>query len=151
MIDKLIGCKLDGASRILNLASLEFKSKESESIHLHIQCFFRIVSGSTVLVSSDDMYECRSNVDPDDFEWDAPGQSLYDECILEKHKEILFSSAIISAEKNSIGDLVIRFENCLELQAFVNSTTEDCEMYRIFDEKEHFVVEVGSTRTEENV
>lgn len=151
MINKLIGCKLDGASRILNLASLEFKSKESETMHLHIQCFFRIVNGGTVLVSSEDMYECRSNIDPDDFKWDAPGQSLYDECILEKCKKLLYSSAIISAEKNSIGDLVIRFENGLELQAFVNSTTDDCEMYRIFDEKEHFVVEVGSVRTEENI
>lgn len=139
LIDSLCGGKIFNISRVCNLISIDIHTKGNEEIHLHIQTFFRIVKKNKVVLSSEDIYRCGRNCNKNEFEWDVPGQSVFDESLLE-NKSVICNSTIQKVEKEKNGDLTICLNNDICLQAFIDTTKKE-EKYRIFSLKEDIIVE----------
>ena len=127
----LIGAKISEIHRICNLISFHFKLGEKFT-YLHVQSFFRILQNHKVIISSEDYYRCGKNGDEENFEWDRPGSSIFDDCVKE-HLEKLRNAAVTELKESENGDLTINFENAICMQILID-TTETEEMYRIFDD-----------------
>jgi hypothetical protein len=135
LLDSLINKKISDIGRICDLISVCFNGKSEENrVYLHIQSFFRIIKNNKVIVCSDDMYRCHPDFENEEFEWDAPGKSVYD-VSLSNHYDILRDSAIISVIQSPCKDLTIIFENDIEIQIIINSTDSE-EKYRIFNDED---------------
>ena len=139
MLKQLIGKKISGINRVCDLVCLQFGSENEKDISLHIQSFFRFVKNGKVLICSDDMCRCDPACDQELFEWDVPGNSVYDASI-KANRDILFNSKVLSANTNLVGDLIIVFEHDIELQILID-TVESEEKYRIFNDCDEFVKE----------
>ena len=127
----LIGAKITEIHRICNLISFHFKLGKKFT-YLHVQSFFRILQKDNVIISSEDIYRCGKNVTEENFEWDLPDSSIFDDCIKE-HLEKLCNAAVTEIKESANGDLTINFENAICMQILID-TTETEEMYRIFDD-----------------
>ena len=138
LFDELLGSKIFQISRVCDLVSMQLTTQKGNELCLHIQSFFRIIKDRDVIISSEDMYRCASSSNCESFEWDVPGNSIYDQA-LEKIREDLYNAAIVEYNRNDIGDMSITFENNLILQILVD-TTESEEKYRIFNDTDCDIV-----------
>ena len=138
MIKELIGASIRDFSRACNLVCIEFVRRDGNKFSFHIQSFFRIVHNSTILVSSEDIYRCRSDCKAEEFEWDVPGKSIFDES-LEKLLPFISDLSVVDVKSANCGDLIITFDDDTSLQVFVD-TVESEEKYRILGNGESWVV-----------
>ena len=138
LIKKMIGGKIADISRTCDLISIQINTRKHGNLFLHIQSFVRIINNKRIIVSSEDMYKCGSNCNLVDFNWDVPGESLFDDS-LKKHTNLIFNSVIIQVRKNQNDDLYIKLENGCLIQISIN-TSEFEEKYRIFNDEEEFIV-----------
>lgn len=109
----------------------------SSEIALHSQCTFRIVSEKSVFLTSIDMYFPRDDIKIDDFVWDIPGQSLFEQR-LDLVKQELLGKNVINVEFSKNHDMYITLENGVIFQFFRIYTwgeVLDNENIRIFDSK----------------
>ena len=137
LLYKIINGQIINISRVCNLISIQIRSETKALITLHIQSFFRIIKNSSILISSEDMYSPSSKYSEEEFEWDIPGKSIFDESI-NKHKEDVINAKIKHATINTVGDIDIFLDNGFIIQVIVD-TMITSEKYRIFDESEEFV------------
>ena len=139
-VDKLIGGRITSINRICDLVSICFSLSNANDIYMHIQSFFRVLKDNIIIITSDDMYrrgnDCKDN---EEFRWDLPGQSLYDDSV-NKYIGTLIGSIVANVRKEANGDLVLFCNNGLELQIFIN-TVEIEEKYRIFSDTDGIVVD----------
>ena len=137
-LKNLLGSQITGISRVCDLASIEFTTRDGEKINLHVQTFFRFVSDDRILLSSEDMYRCDASFDVSTFEWDVPGKSLYDVTV---HKvfDWIGSTIVSDIKKMKTNDLIISFQNGLQLQIFINSVFSE-EKYRAFDDANSYEI-----------
>ena len=140
LFDKIIEGKIISVSRICNLISIRIKSKSEEFVSLHIQSFFRITNSTRVLVSSEDIYRPNSE-HQEEFNWDVPGESIFDESI-NKYKKDLLQAKIQQVLVKITGDIDIFLDNGFIIQIIID-TTISSEKYRIFDEMKEFVFVTG--------
>ncbi len=137
LLTQIIGGKINNISRVCDLICIEI-SNNNKNIFIHIQSFFRILKNNKVIISGEDIYRCKKDINPDNFNWDIPGDSIFDEAV-KNYYSILTNSQIIEAEKNITGDLYILLENNLFLQIIVD-TSESEEKYRVFDDFQSFIM-----------
>ena len=138
LFDELLGSKISQISRVCDLVCMQLTTPKGNELCLHIQSFFRIIKDGDVIICSEDMYRCASSSNYESFEWDVPGNSIYDQA-LKKIREDLRNVSIIEYNRNDIGDMSIIFENNLILQIFVD-TIESEEKYRIFNDNDCDIV-----------
>ena len=136
-LSKIVNKKIISFNRVCDLLSITISDLNEEEIFIHIQSFFRFLKDGKVLISSEDMYRCGKKSNLENFQWDKPGESLFDDT-MKLNNDILFNSKIVSFNIENSGDLTVHFENDLILQIFVD-TSESEEKYRIFDSQEEFV------------
>ena len=138
LLKKIIGTKLGDISRICDLISVRLDFEEQNNIFLHIQSFFRILKEGKVIVCSEDIYKCGKDSADENFAWDTPGKSLFDESIKE-HTNNLIGTCVIDCKKMDSGDCIISFEKDIVFQILIN-TVEFEEKYRVFNDNEEFIV-----------
>ena len=136
---KIIDGNISSINRICNMVCIEFTTKVGSQIYFHIQSFFRVKRGQKIIICSEDMYRRGQNSIKENFEWDIPGLSVYDDSV-EYYLDLLTSSRITNVTKNDSGDLAISLENDLNMEILVDTTVTE-EKYRLFDEAQEFVVE----------
>ena len=117
LFDKIIEGKIISVSRICNLISIRIKSKSEEFVSLHIQSFFRITNSTRVLVSSEDIYRPNSE-HQEEFNWDVPGESIFDESI-NKYKKDLLQAKIQQVLVKITGDIDIFLDNGFIIQIII--------------------------------
>ena len=139
LFNSLIGGTIVNVDRVCNLITINICTADKKELHLHIQSFFRIIEKDKIILSSEDIYRCGTKTKMDDFEWDVPGQSVFDESMTEINK-IIINSVITKVQKEKSGDLIIYADNDICLQAIID-TTEKEEKYRLFNSKEDIIVE----------
>ena len=137
--NSLVGGTIVNVGRVCNLITVNICTEDKKEIHLHIQSFFRIITKEKIILSSEDIYRCGTKTKTDEFEWDVPGQSVFDESLTESNK-IIFNSVIKKVQKEKNGDLIICTDNGICLQVIID-TTEKEEKYRLFNSKEDIIVE----------
>ena len=136
LLTQIIGGKINNISRVCDLICIEISNNKNSFIH--IQSFFRILKNNKVIISTEDIYRCKKDINSDNFNWDIPGDSIFDEAVM-NYYSILTNSQIIEASKNITGDLYILLENNLFLQIIVD-TSESEEKYRVFDDFQSFIM-----------
>ena len=137
LLNKIIEGQIVNISRICNLISIQIHSKNGEQLAIHIQSFFRIINKNVVLISSEDIYRPSLKYQDEDFDWDIPGKSIFDETI-QKYKTNLLNAKINQVTFSITGDMAIVLDNDYIIQIIVD-TTISSEKYRIFDETDEFV------------
>ena len=85
LLNKIIEGQIVNISRSCNLISIQIRSKNGKQLAIHIQSFFRIINKTVVLISSEDIYRPSLKYQDEDFDWDIPGKSIFDETI-QKYK-----------------------------------------------------------------
>ena len=85
------------------------------------------------------MYRCGKDASEDQFNWDEPGKSRFDDAVKD-NLDMISKSKITKVEKNNIGDVNIQFENHLELHIIIDTVLSE-EKYRVFNDDEHVVFE----------
>ena len=138
ILKNFIGGRIINISRICNLLSIRMILSDNHTISLHVQSFFRIMKRNKVVVSSEDMYRCSEKISSETFEWDVPGNSIFDET-LQKYHEELVNSNILQVRKSKNGDLLLVLENGIVLQILIDTAVSE-EKYRIFDENFSVIV-----------
>ena len=108
--------------------------------YLHTQTLTRVIHKSKVILSSYDMCKCGKEEKSEDFKWwETVTDSVYD-ITLKQITPLLLKSRILKVCPKKTMDLFIYLENDLCLQV-LNSTVEECELYRIFDNhEEHDII-----------
>ena len=101
-LSSLKGGVISQISRTCDMVSIRVDLKNAEVIFIHIQSFFRIIKNNKVIISSEDIFQCDKCYDNCSFEWDIPGQSVFDNSIKE-HQSELCDLKIIEMNQNSIG------------------------------------------------
>ena len=140
------GCCLVSVSRICDLIKLDFLTTEGESVCLHVQTsIFRGLKQNKLLISSQDIYLPSKHYKKKKFikfKWDVPGNSLFDDQMLDFKKEFLNKKI---EEIKIIGkDLVIDFGDGLLIELLCCTLEEERELYRVFkkgDLESHIIVE----------
>ena len=115
-----------------NLICIGIDLPDHTFVRFHIQTLLRIVYKSKMILSSEDMYVCGFEGENNDFQWDKPGDSLFD-LTLEQISPLLLKSPIVRVCPKKTMDLFVYLENGLCLQV-LNYTVRDVERYRIFDD-----------------
>lgn len=136
--NKLRGGKISKISRSCNLISIQVKGKDEEEIFLHIQSFFRILKNRKILVSSDDIYRCGEKCSAENFVWDTPGNSVFDE-VLQTYITQICNVKILQVKQEESNDLIITLEDGWMLQILIDTTISE-EKYRIFNQKRNIVI-----------
>ena len=134
----IVGGKIKKIHRVCDLITMEFETSNQQNVYVHIQSFFRIVKDNRVIISSEDMYRCGKNVDSNQFVWDTPGRSIFDQSLKENF-DFIRTLRVIDVIKHPIGDITFCFEKNALIQILIN-TTEFEEKYRIFDDFETIIV-----------
>lgn len=132
LFEKMIGGSISTFHRVCDLITIQIITKENEIINLHIQTFFRIIKDKKVIVSSEDMYRSKTEIDSEGFELDTMGNSVYDESI-ERYLSIIQDSIIFEAYQEKNGDLIIALDNDLVFEVLINTSISE-EKYRIFND-----------------
>lgn len=115
-----------------NLICIGIDLPDHTFVRFHIQTLMRIVYKSKVILSSEDMYVCGFEGENNDFQWDKPGDSLFD-LTLEQISPLLLKSTISKVCPKKTMDLFVYLENGLCLQV-LNYSVRDVERYRIYDD-----------------
>lgn len=139
LIKSLIQSKIVDISRVCDLICVQFETRDKKEISLHVQSFFRIIRGQQIILTSEDMYRCGKKCDSEVFEWDIPGNSIFDECLC-SNKRWIYKERLIKIKRKKCGDLLLTFENNMFMQIFVDTTCVE-EKYRIFDDSQDSVIE----------
>lgn len=134
LLEKMIGGIIFAIHRVCDLITIQINTLGNEVINLHIQTFFRALKGKKVIISSEDMYRSKAEIDSESFELDAMGNSIYDESI-ERYLSIIQGSKILKAYQEKNGDLIIALENDLVFEVLINTSVTE-EKYRIFNDDE---------------
>ena len=128
----MVGGKIIYLHRSCDLICIGIDLPDHTLVRFHIQTLMRIIQKSKVILSSEDMYVCGFEEKGNDFQWDKPGDSLYD-LTLEQISPLLLKSPIVRVCPKKTMDLFVYLENGLCLQV-LNYTVRDVERYRIFDD-----------------
>ena len=139
-LNNFLGGRIASLSRACDMVCIGFNLSNSNEIYIHIQSFFRILKDNMIIVSSQDMCRRGSNCkDNEEFNWDVPGQTRYDDS-LNEHIGTLIGSVVVDVKQETNGDLVLFFNNDVVLQIFID-TVEIEEKYRIFSDTDGIVVD----------
>lgn len=141
LVKALMQSKIIDISRVCNLICIQFLTIEEKIISLHIQSLFRVIKNARILLSSEDIYRCGKKCKPELFEWDTPGDSIFDECLIDI-KEQFHQGKLVKTKFTKIGDVYLLFDTGIILQIVVDTTCFE-EKYRIFDEKRLFIWETA--------
>ena len=139
VLEKLTGGYIINIYRICDLCGFTVSLPDNEEIDIHIQTFFRIVKNGNVIVASPDMFRPSDDCDEDSFEWDIPGNSLYDASIA-TNLEIIKRSKIVDV-KAFKKDFFIYLENGISLEFYSDTVELGEEKLRVFSSEEEFVIE----------
>ena len=141
------GCCLVNVVRICDMIKLDFLTTEGETVCLHVQTtIFRGLKHNKLLISSRDIYVPSIRYKKKKFrrfKWDIPGNSLFDDQMLDFKKEFLSKKV---EGVNVVGkDLILDFGEGLVIELLSCTLEKDRELYRVFkkgDLASHIVVEV---------
>ncbi len=134
----LCGAKIKEIKRTCNLIMLVIVKDENE-INFHSTCFLRIYNSEKILLCSDDLYK-RGSKAKEDFEWDIPDSSLFDDCI-EVNGEY-FIGISISDINISYDKFIIELVNGVIIEAIPDTVDYDdyTEAYRLFTRTEDLLI-----------
>jgi hypothetical protein len=157
-LQTLIGLPFWNAGRAADLEWFQFgrpktvtdfkgKTKTVGEYALHVQCDWRILDATGVIVALPDRYKPADEIgDPENFEWDRPGANLCDR----KMSQFLARTAGISqivtqVEADDVGCLRILLSTDVAIEVFPDSSASDeySEHWRFFEpasETEHLVM-----------
>ena len=141
LINALIQSQIVNISRICDLICVQFETTNRERVFLHIQSFFRIIKGKKIILCSEDMYKCGKKADQKLFEWDIPGDSIFDENLIDK-MGLICQCKLLGVRFAKNGDMVLSFDNDMTIQVMMDTTCIE-EKYRIFDEKVEIIKKSG--------
>lgn len=155
-LNVLIGKILWGAGRAADIEWFQFGKKQTivteKGIHkdvgeyaVHVQCAWRISSSSGIFVASQDMYISATNSvqQPEDFDWDQPGNNRCDvriSMLLNGRESTPLLVNNVSAD--SSGGFCLSLSDYYSLEVFPDSSI-DYECWRLFQpykDGEHFIV-----------
>ena len=80
LLTQIIGGKINNISRVCDLICIEISNNKNTFIH--IQSFFRILKNNKVIIYTEDIYRCKKYINSDNFNWDIPGDSIFDEAVM---------------------------------------------------------------------
>ena len=132
----ILGGKISNISRVCDLVCIQIETC-NEVVCIHIQSFFRFLKNGNVVISSNDIYNCSDKFNDEDFEWDVPGKSVFDES-LNLYKKDLFNISILKIKRNRAGDLKIIFQHGYVLEILID-TIKNEEKYRIFNQHIEYI------------
>lgn len=111
---------------------------------IHLNCHWRFVDKSKILVGSQDLYEPIQSIHvaPQEFNWDEPNANVRDITLQEL---INFNHLVVAdIETDAYGGFYIAFGNDVKLEVFPSLSKKDkhAEYWRFLDneKKKHFVV-----------
>ena len=130
LVNRIRGGKIIDISRSCDLVCIKIETIDNP-VYLHIQSFFRVLQNGKIVISVDDIYKSR-NLETEEFEWDVPGNSVFDES-LNMHRKEIQNSKILKTRKKLNGDFAIFFEHGYVLEIFVDTVLQE-EKYRFFDD-----------------
>ncbi|MFX0549442.1 hypothetical protein ACOAKC_08895 [Hathewaya histolytica] len=151
---KIIGLPLIAAGRVCDLIWFGFGRRikvkdnrgrgyrEVAEYALHVQCPWRLIDISKIIVGSYDKYVPNSKIEySDEFDRDIEGENLCDER-LKKLFELHASKLVVKSVKlDKFGELEISFSDNYVLDIMPDISTDD-EVWRFFQngvEKKHLV------------
>ena len=128
-----------------DVSNIDYKGRKRvfAKFSLHIQCPFRILLNTKIIIGNNDIYEPNTEKIPlENFNWESYGDSLFDKQ-LEKIASELYTNdvKVIDINLSLIGDLQIILSNNLCIETFINGTSNS-EMWRFFEtgtDLPHFV------------
>lgn len=138
---------------MLQISFGEMVQYEEEMIprySFHLQCSFRFIKGTDILLTSRDMYLPASkfygdkfkweDYDDSTFEWDVVGNNAFDENLLKLKKDGILNARVRYASVDVNGDLNINFNDGMILETYL-TTNLIYESWRALDMKEdiHYV------------
>lgn len=132
VLEKLITAQIRKINRICDMVSIELITPQQKKFFLHIQSFFRILKNDKVVICASDMYRRSTKLQNESFDWDKPGQTLYDDAIDENIEE-LCGVQILDIHQSDSGDLRILFSSNFSLEIFVDTIVSE-EKFRIFND-----------------
>lgn len=115
--------------------------KPKNEYALHIQCAWRIVKDTRIIVGSRDFYTPRTGITSDSFAWDTPGANRVDEKI-EELKALQSNVVIDKIAADEFGGIKVTFNSGINLEVFPDDSLED-EFWRLIvagEPSKHFVV-----------
>jgi len=114
---------------------------------LHLDCCFRVRMDDEILVTGNEMNNPsglaldRPGYDPDTFDWDVQGDNRYDEWASKARLGYMSIATVVDAQVNKWGDLTITLDQGILLEAFVDSSIDEC--WRLFKSDKvspHYIV-----------
>lgn len=151
----LIGLKLSGTSRTANMECMKFGSYKAMTktgkvdigeFGLHVQCEWRMIKASKMLVASNDLYEpMRGQKFSEDFNYEEGNLRDTDFRALIAENDLV----VESIEVDEIGGLIVHLSDNFQLQLIPLNTsrTEYNEYWRLLnntnEKAKHFVIGVN--------
>lgn len=125
LIQKIIGLKLESVRYACEMLMFDFAQYA-----LHVQCLTRIIKNGDILVSTHDY-----------FSWDGEHGDNNDEYYnLKRYRTIIEGGVVLSAEVNSLCDLMIVLDNGVTIQVLIENGyahyDEEQEQYRFFEDSD---------------
>ena len=127
------GGSLISISRICDLIKLDFLIKE-KIVCLHVQsALFRVLKANELLVSSNDMFLPSKNYKRKlfkKFKWDIPGNSLFDDQLLDVKGQIL--NKTVQSILFLGNDLIIEIGDDYKIEVLSCTMEKGREIFRVF-------------------
>jgi len=135
----IVGEKLQHIHRSLDLISIGFGdvtqtiNRRGESVskamyYIHIQCPFRFVNSTGVVVGDCNLFEPFTGHDAVDL--NEKNTSLFDSIVSKKNDE-LCGGTVLDVKVNERGDITIELTNvCIEVFVTANTDTEEWRFFR---------------------
>lgn len=134
LLEKLKGHSVTSIGRACNMLCIPIGQIVRQSTigceltqyEIHCQCAWRIVGeNKEIMVASSDLYLPPTGTKwSESYQWDAPGSNLFDEKILKfnsLYKSINIQAVTVIDRK----DLLISFENGIQINIFADSSEEE--------------------------
>lgn len=125
----LYTAKITEIKRTCDLVMFTFLNSNEVKLHLHAVCFLRICKDGKILACTEDLFR-RGEKAPEDFSWDEPGTTLFEDCML-KHQSILYGIPLASWKFQNF-DFIMTLENGVQIELFANTAALDEEFYRFY-------------------
>ena len=115
------------------------KTKQRHAYSLHLQCPWRIVDNSKVILGSYDMYITKCENDEYEYASGDDFNTIFDENAKLFNKDI-FPLNVLKVQLDAIGNIKIEFQHNYYLEVFIHSSIEK-EFWRFIEtaEDEHIV------------
>lgn len=126
-LQNLVGSSLQDAGRSCDLLWFEF-TKPEMTYFLHFQCFLRLLSEDAIFATSAEMYRPYDEK-KEDFEWDRPGDALYDYLMEEW---LTPGVTVVRVEAGKSGDLRLYLSNGMRIEA-MNDSSQNQEIWRMLE------------------